>query len=230
MKINQTFIIHTLSLFLGLSTLAFAQPVNKYIQDVNMPSPSAGSLGKYGEVPVSYFTGVPNIAIPIHTLREGSLSLPVSVSYHASGVKVAEPASWVGSGWSLNAGGMISRTVLNIRDEEAGKGYLSIGAGLQYNSSDITEALNGTKDSEPDIFSFNFMGYSGKFSFDGVANSWQIVPKQDLKIEHGINLESFKITTPDGTIYQFGVYEATDPSLPGGERYIGCSRDLCPCP
>jgi RHS repeat-associated protein len=224
MKIKSSFILYILVVLCGLPTLLLAQPVNKYLQDVNMPSPSAGSLGKYGEVPVSYFTGVPNISIPIHTLREGPLGLPISVSYHASGVKVAEPASWVGSGWSLNAGGMISRTVLHLRDEDPAKGYLALGAGLQYNGSDVTEAYNGTKDSEPDIFSFNFMGYSGKFSRDADENTWQIVPKQDLKIEHDlVSLEFFKITTPDGTIYHFGqntALEFTDPTLAGGERYI----------
>ncbi|AEE49720.1 RHS repeat-associated core domain-containing protein [Haliscomenobacter hydrossis] len=227
MKTKPSFIIYILGLLFGLPSLFFAQPANKYIQDVSMPSPSAASLGKYGEVPVSYFTGVPNISIPIHTLQEGPLSLPISVSYHASGVKVAEPASWVGTGWNLNTGGMISRTVLNIKDEEAGKGYYVVGAGLQYNSSDITEALNGTKDSEPDIFSFNFLGYSGKFSFDAVANTWRIVPKQDVRIEHGNNFEHFKITLPDGTVGYFGktpggqiAYEYTDPALLGGDRYL----------
>ncbi|WP_373550644.1 RHS repeat domain-containing protein [Haliscomenobacter sp.] len=220
MKTKSSFILYILVLLYGLPSTLLAQPVNKYLQDVNMPSPSAGSLGKYGEVPVSYFTGVPNISIPIHTLREGPLSLPVTLNYHASGIKTAEPASWVGTGWSLNAGGMISRTVLHIRDEDAAKGYLALGAGLQYSGSDVTEAYNGTKDSEPDIFSFNFMGYSGKFSRDATTSTWRIVPKQDLKIEHGTNLESFKITTPDGSIYHFGNLEFTDPTLAGGERYI----------
>ena len=57
-----------------------AQPTNKFSKDVTMPPPNAASLGAYGDVPVSYFTGVPNISIPIYTASFGPLSLPISLS------------------------------------------------------------------------------------------------------------------------------------------------------
>ena len=67
-----------------------------------------------------------HISIPIYTVQEGPLSLPIGLSYHASGIKVAEMASWVGSGWSLNAGGIISRTVQGIPDDAgSGMGYFN---------------------------------------------------------------------------------------------------------
>ncbi|HTH55436.1 MAG TPA: RHS repeat domain-containing protein [Cyclobacteriaceae bacterium] len=81
------------------------------------PSPTAASLGKYSDIPVSYHTGVPSISIPIYTVTEGSLQLPISLSYHAGGIRVDETASSIGLGWSLNAGGMISRTVNGGPDE-----------------------------------------------------------------------------------------------------------------
>ena len=34
-----------------------------------------------------------------------TVHLPVSLSYHSQGVKVSETASWVGLGFTLNAGG-----------------------------------------------------------------------------------------------------------------------------
>ena len=102
-----------------------AQPINNYTKDISPTNPNAASLGKYVDIPVSLYTGVPNIGVPIYTIQEGPLSLPISLSYHASGVKINELASSVGLGWSLNAGGMISRTVLGLYDEEPGKGYLS---------------------------------------------------------------------------------------------------------
>ncbi len=195
------FTLHALTPILCLTSLLFhldikAQPINNQIKDVVMPSPNAASLGKYGDIPVSYYTGVPNIGIPIHTLTEGALSLPISLSYHTGGVKVGEPASWVGLGWSLSAGGMISRTVQGKPDERAG-GYFSTGANLKVqknishtitvngvqqsadfdciggalNTSDPTAITNteitgGLKDGEPDIFSFSIGGYSGKFYID----------------------------------------------------------------
>ena len=115
-----------------LSSIALAaqQPVNTLVNDIIMPAPNAASLGKYADIPISYNTGVPNIDLPLYEVKEGPLRLPISVSYHASGIRVGEAASWVGLGWSLNAGGLITRTVLGKPDEF---GYFVDGASLQDN-------------------------------------------------------------------------------------------------
>ena len=69
---------------------------DNYFKTAAPPSANAASLGKYGDIPVSYHTGVPGISIPIYTVKQGNLSLPVTLSYHSSGIKVDELASWVG--------------------------------------------------------------------------------------------------------------------------------------
>ena len=71
---------------------------SSYIGSVVPSSPNVAALEKFVNFPVSNFTGVPNIDIPIHTVTEGNLSLPISVNYNASGIKVEETASWVGLG------------------------------------------------------------------------------------------------------------------------------------
>lgn len=105
----------------GLIGQALLQPVmaqsNTTIGTVSIASPTAASLGKYGDIPVSYHTGIPDIDIPIYTIRVGPIEMPISLSYHASGLKVQEEASWVGAGWALNAGGVISRTVVGAPDD-----------------------------------------------------------------------------------------------------------------
>ena len=35
----------------------------------SVPSPEAANLGTYGSVPVSLFTGIPDISVPIHEMR-----------------------------------------------------------------------------------------------------------------------------------------------------------------
>src|SRR4051812_5554430 len=90
-----------------ISAGGFAQSSQSLIP----PSPNAASLLKYAQIPVSKYTGVPDISIPLYTVKSGSLSLPISVSYHASGIKTSEEASWVGLGWALNCGGVIGRSI-----------------------------------------------------------------------------------------------------------------------
>ena len=71
----------------------------------DVPTPNASSLGRYGDVPVSYYTGRPNVSIQIYTLKVRDFSLPISLAYDAGGVLVNSLPSWVGQNWILNAGG-----------------------------------------------------------------------------------------------------------------------------
>ncbi|MBK7939721.1 MAG: hypothetical protein IPJ82_22705 [Lewinellaceae bacterium] len=155
----------------------------------------------------SLHTGVPNIGVPITTVQEGPLSMDISLGYHAAGVKLSEPASWVGLGWSLNAGGVISRTIQGVKDEGT-NGYYASTTPVPWPMTGTQVAQYGTTyDGEPDIFSFNVGGYAGKF-FINKDKTIHLVPKQDLKITispAGTELfGSFRIVTPDGTKYYFG--------------------------
>jgi YD repeat-containing protein len=174
-----------------------------------MPAPNAAALGKYGDIPIGYFTGVPQIGVPIYTIEEGPLSVPVSISYHASGVKVSEMASWVGMGWSLQAGGMVTRTTMGFPDENSPNGYWHNGANLVGNTTELLQIRNGQElDTEPDLFSFSMPGYTGKFFFDK-DNNVHLVPRQEITVKWQESFEQFVLTAPDGTKCYFGKNPAT---------------------
>ena len=80
-------------------------------------SPNAAEFGKYGKIPVNYFNGLPNISIPLTELKAKGYTLPVYLSYHASGNKPDQHPGWVGLGWTLHAGGCINRIVNGMKDE-----------------------------------------------------------------------------------------------------------------
>lgn len=192
--------------FIGFNSI-YAQPVNDLIGDVVLPSPESASLGKYGDIPVGNPTGTPSIGVPLLTINEGKLSLPISLSYHGSGIRVAETSSWVGLGWSLSAGGSISRTVLG-RPDESVDGY--------FNSSFLFNQPNAycstTEDVEPDIFSFSMPGGSGKFFIDKGKVIRLIDQTKQVKIEliesvGGVVFAGFILTTADGTRYIFGEHD-----------------------
>lgn len=214
---KQVFQILAVLLFL-IPCISFGQPTNSILNDVVMPAPNAASLGQYADMPVNYSTGAPSIGIPIYTVKDGKLSVPISLSYHASGIRVGQPASWVGQGWSLNAGGMITRTVMGLPDEY-GNGYYNSGSSLTQSDTEIEDVAEGDQDSEPDLFTFNVGGYTGKFVLDE-NNEPFLMPEQDIKIEvrYATNtFDGFTIIAPNGTKYIFG-------NLPGNTGLTAIER------
>lgn len=84
---------------------------------VDVQTPTAASLGKYGDVGVSYFTGNPNISIPLYELDVRGVKMPISLDYDAAGVMPNSLPSWAGQNWTLDIGGVITRTVKGRYDE-----------------------------------------------------------------------------------------------------------------
>jgi YD repeat-containing protein len=229
-----------LLMWFALVTVVCCVAQNNPYREVSIASPTVASLGKYADIPVGYHTGLPQISIPIYTIKEGPLSLPINLSYHAGGVKVMEPAGWVGTGFTLNAGGVITRTVRGAPDEATNTGIGVYGHFKDYGFSNyLTHSggywdksiygtapgdahfASGVLDGEPDLFFFNFAGYSGKFYFNDDRTP-VLVNGEDLKIEYyfprdnggsytaiSSNIQGFRITVPDGTKYYFGM-------MPGG--------------
>lgn len=81
------------------------------------PSPNVSSLIKYNDISVNHLNGLPDISFPLYVVKEGFLSVPITLSYHGGGIKVNEWASNMGLGWTLITGGVISRTAYGHPDE-----------------------------------------------------------------------------------------------------------------
>ncbi|MDB5145468.1 MAG: hypothetical protein JWQ66_4181 [Mucilaginibacter sp.] len=171
-------------------------PYPDEIKKLSPLTPNAASLGKFGNTPVSLYTGVPNIQIPVYTINVKGFQLPISLSYHAGGIKVEEIASWVGLGWALNSGGVISRNQRGQQDEitiqnynalpsNTNSYYTAVNAFLspsatQGQKESITLGRSQPLNSEADIFNYSMGGLSGKFFMDMSGNCFT-VPANKLK-------------------------------------------------
>ena len=80
-------------------------------------SPEAFAFAKYGNTSISHFTGVPNISVPLGELKGRDISIPIELTYDASGIRVDQVASEIGLGWNLKIGGMIVRNVKGLPDD-----------------------------------------------------------------------------------------------------------------
>ncbi|MEP1035100.1 RHS repeat domain-containing protein [Ekhidna sp.] len=130
-----------------VSLLVFAQETIRPEISVIPPSPNAAAINKFVDVPVSFYTGTPNITIPLFTLQVEGISLPISLDYHASGLKVEEKASNVGAGWRLNAGGVITRSIHGLPDEVYNAGTFNSGEQRGLFQTSFIVSPNNSNDS-----------------------------------------------------------------------------------
>ncbi|MDY0090337.1 MAG: RHS repeat domain-containing protein [Flavobacteriaceae bacterium] len=195
----------------------FGQQVQTPLPNIIPPTPEASQLMKFVETPVSQYKGTPNISIPMFEVKVGNVTLPISISYHSKGIQVGEVASRVGLGWVLNAGGAITRQVRDLVDEGNG-GYLNYNFTETFESNQNTRQSllganstgdNNLLDMEPDLYMFNFLGFSGKMIIDHITRKPIVQKYEDLEIVANISsshsVGSWEIKDNMGNQYFFNV-------------------------
>jgi YD repeat-containing protein len=232
-------IITPVLLFLNLFLIngAFGQPSDKRdlsdyarLSEVLPPSPGAASLGKFGGINFGLSSGAMNHTIPLANFHSSNVEVPISISYNTTGFKVDELATRVGTSWNLNAGGVITRIVRGAVDERCRR--LVPPADFPQRTRNLVDFMegivnsneNGPADAEHDVFSFNFLDYSGRFILDENKNP-VLLAHSAIKIEQDFfSVDcNFLFTAPDGVKYYFGgkgATETTRKSAVGG----GCGK------
>lgn len=198
------------------------------------PSPEVAALFKFTELPVTLYSGLPGISIPITEFKLKEYSLPIALQYHAGGIKVDEVATNVGIGWALNAGGCLTITERGASDISGGYPGASepidpaiVGSvpasPPEYNPGNPSDAryrwyqraADRVFDTEPDLFDFTAGGFSGKFFYDqrGYVHS---IPLRKIKVS-----ELFRIADEKGVAHYFTKPETSSSDIgPGNNSYL----------
>lgn len=180
-------------LAIGLGMAANAQEQNATLEYGSGSLPKETSaMFKFDDVPVSLYTGVPDVSIPLFSLptRSRDISIDMSYRYHPSG-----------SAWNISYGGTITRVIEN--------------ASSTFRSNEFGFA-NNTRFAS-DVYKFSFMGHSGSFFLKKEANN-TLVPSllvnkgQYIKIEVDYNpttyfVNSFTAYDSKGYKFVFGTYD-----------------------
>ena len=194
------------------------------------------NLGVYGEIPVSPYTGTPEVSIPLYELNLKGLSFPITLSHHSGSIKPEQHVGWVGLGWTLNAGGVIYRTINGNIDELSTtstdpyfykQGYYFKHSLLDTDKWNNKEYLlemakedqSSHKDRAPDEFSFNFLGISGKF-YLSEKGKWVVQSNRPIKVEFNGKINAYpevQLSTTNDQIPTFSGFTLIDEK---GNRFL----------
>ena len=210
------------------------------------PSPSVSSLVTVKKDSVNSSGSIAH-SIPLWKMKLGNNEFPVALTYSSSGIKVEEISSNVGLGWNLSAGGVITRSVLDLPDDimnnTHGKGILHTdvlndietfesavttngydeATAKAFFKNDINETtLDTHNDSRPDIFYFNFFDIQGKFVFNKHKEIVSLSNdnfKYSYTLDSSDQLESFIITDTRGIKYIFATKEMSTTTFYSGKAW-----------
>jgi len=239
---------------LGSNSIAYAQDQavkGRSLRDyeVTPPSPTVAALGVYGNIPVSYHTGVPDINVPLYQLRVKGLTIPIALNYHSTGLQVDQRASDVGLGWTCSAVSVLGRTIMGGR-ADFDNGYTTrryILPRLPTDGVYVVDPRNSRMyeysyyalkkeassdrreiDTEPDVYNYSLPGHTGKFVFDTLGQA-HTIPYENLAIAYtgkDSDHEGFSITDEAGNRYTFGYNPQGIQG--GGETTVSTPCPFCP--
>ncbi|WP_313386585.1 hypothetical protein [Chishuiella sp.] len=180
---------------------------SKYIPNILPTTPESFKFSNFGNIPIGMFTGAPNISIPITEFSSNNIKIPIKLNYSSNGINIDQMNGSVGLGWTFITGGLITRTVRDKKDVY--NKYTGIDVP-EYNGnfSILTEYLklceNDDFDSEPDLYTANFLGHNFNFVINQKGN---IIILEQKNYIVNYNNESFEIILDDGTRFSFSATE-----------------------
>ena len=226
------------------------------ILPVKIVSPQVADFMRYNNsASVTKSSGRLDFTVNLASLSEQKFNIPISLSYNSSGFMPNKNSGIVGLNWILNAGGVITREINGIADDCENEkvpingikrtGMLAlVKAPQNYSDEDILQLNNISTsassiyfsssnnhyiniEATSDIYHFNFLGYSGKFTIGADGNVKVIsynsgdfqVDLTDYNfdnerasywhIDYGdgefyVKNSTIKIIADDGYIYHFG--------------------------
>ena len=197
------------------------------LENILPPAPEAASAVKYADVPFTHSLGLAEYSVPVWVLKGRELAIPISLDYRSGGVRVDDIGGVVGLGWSLNAGGCVTREVTFMPDEFSGQfqacetfykmptaeelsslqsnPHPQQGVGLNF----LNQVLHNQRDCSPDRFSYTVCGLSGTFIMTPSGAVEQITG-EGVQISYDSSGEVFTIIGPDGTVYSLGGSDAVE--------------------
>lgn len=134
------------------------------LTNAEIKSPQSYAFEKYGNVPVNLYMGAIDLKIPITTIGNNEVNISTDLNYDSSGFVPHKKSDAAGIGWSILAGGRITRIVNGTADEYIGNNLEDAYQVNPYgNALDLHGFIKGTKSNSAttNIQAYNLNGGSG---------------------------------------------------------------------
>ena len=194
---------------------------------VNAPSPGVASMPQVRAAEIDLSSGSATLTIPLIDWVVGGSSLGIGLGYRVGAFSTEEQPGWIGLGWNLQGVYAVSRSVAGLPDE-----YTEFDLRNPENADAeyFDRLLKYHADAAIDRYSYTLPGGSGQFTLSpsGTINEF---PSSNNLIEligekNNDKVRDFRITTPDGTQYEFtererSTYQYNPASLSPGSACPG---------
>ena len=177
---------------------------------------SADSNSRFLEFGNNLYTGNPDINIPLFSINDGNIEIPINIVYHSRGIKVDQKASEVGLGWSLINVPQIYRKVNIINDwfqEDNEKKPVGYFRKIRENLPPYFQNTYVSENS-PDEYLVNLKGDTKKFIFINESTPVELTNTgakiqatsynfPNFSVRQPKDFNQFEITDNDGLLYTF---------------------------
>ncbi|MES2807004.1 MAG: hypothetical protein V4619_00155 [Bacteroidota bacterium] len=193
-----------ISLFGTISLKSIAQvSFNKRALGVVGNTPKAGDFSTGASLEnVDMTTGTLKIGIPLYEIKVNDISVPISLNYSATGLKVGQEAGTPGMGWDLSAGGKIITNVQGKPDLATNGMYSKYFAGdsipSTINNAFLKTIVNDDRDNAWDTYTYILPNKGGSYVSDYVHDGLTIPYDPLVRVQH-------KVVSPEHTIYTDGL-------------------------
>jgi hypothetical protein len=174
-----------------------------------LPQPSSSVFQKYLGYKPDLSTGDIDVKIPLYTLKIQDFSIPLTLIYRTSGIKVNDISYPLGYGWTMMPGLRITRTIMGRADENSILDIRSDNSDdFSYWKNLVSNNYTQRLDSGHDLFTIHLPNCNNPFLIEKVNGIWKAITVDSrLKISLTINNESiteFNIVDENGITYKFG--------------------------
>ena len=172
-------------------------------------SPAAAAITRYIEYPVDLSNGLVQISIPLYEIVEGDIRIPISLSFHASGLRPNMRSScWLGDGWSLSTGPSLSRSIAGGADEYFYNSTIAETASPTWYQ--LSQVASQAADVTLDEYHYSLLGSAGRMYIrnpDRTSRKAVTIPDDPVKVEFPSSPDwssVIRMTDKAGMRYTFG--------------------------